>query len=309
MADVVQLNEIPQAEHMYMILGWRQWADGGAISSGLPRWLAQENNARKIGSMSPDGFYLFQIPGTHDLVRPEVKFTHGYPETLEDRRNDFYYTGNDERGVVIFIGDEPHLDIERYSAALLDTAQKLKVERIISLGGVYGELPYNKERMVSGIYSLPKLKNELEQLAVTLSDYEGGASMGSYICRRAADRNMEFVGFYAFVPTYDFSNVTQIGNSIRIENDFMAWHTVMRRINYMLKTEFDLTELEEKSEKLIEAIEAKIDHLESLAPEINVRLYMEQLADAFEEIQFEEPLANVWEDELRRLFDADDEEE
>lgn len=308
MADIIQLKEIPQAKHIYMILGWRQWADGGAMSSGLPRWLAQENNARKIGSMSPDGFYLFQIPGTHDLVRPEVKFSDGYPESLEDRRNDFYYTGDDEIGVVIFIGDEPHLDIERYSAALLDTAEKLKVERIITLGGVYGELPYNKERMISAIYSLPRLKAELDQLTVTLSDYQGGASMGSYLCRRAADRGIPFVGFYAFVPTYDFSHITQIGNSIRIENDFMAWHGVMRRINFMLKTEFDLTELEEKSEKLIEAIEAKIDHLESLAPEINVRQYMEQLADAFEETPFEEPLANVWQDELRRLFDEDEEE-
>ena len=306
MAETLQFREVPQAEHMYMIVGWHQWADGGAMSSGLPRWLAQENNARKIGSISPDGFYLFQIPGTHDLVRPVIQFNDGYPESLESPRNDFYYTGNAERGVVIFIGDEPHLDVERYTAALLDAAQRLKVERIITLGGVYGELPYDKERMVSSIYSLPHLKRELDQMAVNLSDYHGGASIGSYLCRRAGERNMECVGFYASVPTYDFSGVEQIGNSIRIENDFMAWHTVMRRINYMLKTGFDLTELEEKSLKLIEAIEAKIDHLDNLAPEVQVREYMARLADAFEEQPFVEPLANVWEDELRRLFDDDE---
>lgn len=307
MAETLQFREWPQTEHMYMIVGWHQWADAGAMSSGLPRWLAQENNARKIGSISPDGFYLFQIPGTHDLVRPVVKFNDGYPESLEAPRNDFYYTGNAERGVVIFIGDEPHLDVERYTGALLDAAQRLKVERIITLGGVYGELPYDKERMVSSIYSLPHLKRELDQMAVNLSDYHGGASIGSYLCRRASERNLECVGFYAFVPTYDFSGVEQIGNSIRIENDFMAWHTVMRRINYMLKTNFDLVELEEKSQKLIEAIEAKIDHLDSLAPEVQVREYMARLVDSFEEQPFVEPLANVWEDELRRLFDEDDE--
>ena len=43
-----------------------------------------------IGSLRPDGFYLFQIPGTHDLVRPPIKFEDGYPVELVTPRNEFY---------------------------------------------------------------------------------------------------------------------------------------------------------------------------------------------------------------------------
>lgn len=305
MSEALDLWEKPKAQEINMIVGWRQWADAGSMSSGLPQYLIQQTGAHQIGTIKNDGFYLFQIPGTHDLVRPVVKFNDGYPESIKSQRNEFYYTGDDRFGLVIFLGDEPHLDIERYSTALLDAAQALNVKRIVSLGGVYGELPYDKERIVSGSYSLKSMKEEISNLAVTFSDYHGGASIGSYICKRAGERDMELVGLYAFVPTYDFANLRELGNSIRIENDFMAWLGVMRRINYMLKMRFDLDDLEQKTKRLIETVEAKVDELDSVAPQLGVREFLQTLSDEFVETTFD-PLDDVWEDELRRLFDDSD---
>lgn len=304
MADAVELWERPEAREIYMIVGWQQWADAGSISSSLPHYLVEQNDARQIGRMRSDGFYIFQIPGTHDLVRPVVSFDAGFPTSLETPQNEFFYTGNEERGIVFFSGTEPHLDVERYVAAILEVAQTLGVQRIIGLGGVYGELPYDKERTVSATYSLPSLKEEVADLAVTLSDYEGGASIGSYLCRRAAEQEMEYVGLYAFVPTYDFSGIEEIGNMIRLENDFMAWLGVMRRINYMLKIDFDLSDLEEKSEHLVDVVDARLEELERSAPDVDVRAYMERLAEQFTEVPFA-PLDEVWEEELRRLFEDD----
>jgi proteasome assembly chaperone (PAC2) family protein len=305
MPDTLELTEHPTAQRIVMLAGWRQWADAGSLSSGLPQYLIQQRGARKIGQIRPDGFYLFQIPGTHDLVRPVVKFEDGYPLSLTTPRNEFHYAGNDELGIVIFLGDEPHLDIERYTATLLHAARELKAQRIVGFGGVYGEFPYNKERMVSCVYSRREMKAEIDALAVTLSDYHGGASIGSYLCRRAGDRGMEFVGMYGFVPTYDFSNFGQVGNGIRVENDFMAWLGVMRRVNHMLKTDFDLTELEQKSDQLIRVLDEKVDELESMAPQLGVREYFERLSNEFSETTFD-PLSDVWEDELRRLLDDSD---
>lgn len=308
MPDTLELLEQPTAERIDMIAGWRQWADAGSISSGLPEYLVQQTSARRIGSIHPDGFYLFQIPGTHDLVRPVIRFDDGYPEELSVPSNAFYYTGDERHGTVIFLGDEPHLDIERYVATLLEAAQKLGVRRIVTLGGVYGELPYNKERTVSCVFSLPALKDGLSKLAVQFSDYHGGAAIDSVLCRRAADANQEHVGLYAFVPTFDFSQLGKAGHTIRLENDYMAWLGVMRRINHMLKTRFDLSDLEDKSARLIEVVDARVEEIERTAPELNVREYFAQLAEDFTEMTFD-PLDDVWEEELKRLFDDEDEEE
>ena len=67
MSDAVEIWETPKAREIYMLAGWRQWADAGSISSGLPQYLIQQTGARHIGSIRSDGFYLFQFPGTHDL--------------------------------------------------------------------------------------------------------------------------------------------------------------------------------------------------------------------------------------------------
>ena len=305
MSELVELWEEPTASEIYMLAGWRQWADAGSISSGLPHYLIQQTKARQIGKMNTDGFYLFQIPGTHDLVRPVVKFEEGYPQALEVPRNEVYYTGTDQRGFVIFLGDEPHLDMERYTAGFLDIAKRLKVKRIITFGGVYGELPYNKERMISSTYSLSHMKDEVNSLAVNLSDYHGGAAIGSYLCRRAADAELEYMSLYGFVPTYDFSNLAQVGNTIRLENDFMAWLGVMRRVNYVTKMGFDLDDLEKKTERLINVLDSKIEELDSVAPQIGIHDYLRRLEEDFTERIFD-PLDEVWEDELRRLLDDSD---
>jgi len=307
MVDRINLWELPKAEQIYMVAGWRQWADAGSVSSGLPQYIIQRTKAREIGEIRPRDFYLFQFPGTHDLVRPLVKFEDGHAKFLQVQRNDFFYSGDERKGLVIFIGDEPHLNVEDYVQSLLDAAKMLKVKRIVGLGGVYGEMPYNKERMISSLYSLPTLKAELSDLAVDFSDYQGGASIGSYLSYRAGERGIEYISLYAFVPTYDFSNIKELGNTIRIENDFMAWLGIMQRLNYMLKLDFDLADLEEKSDRLVKLVDAKVEELERSVPQSGIREYLDNITDQFVEKPFS-PLDDVWEDEIRRLFDEDDSE-
>ena len=308
MSDALELLEKPKAEEIYMLAGWRQWADAGSVSSGLPQYLIQRTGAHKIGEIRPGGFYLFQVPGTHDLVRPVVKFEDGFPVSLQTPVNEIYYAGDERRGIVFFLGDEPHMDIERYIEAFLEAAQVLGVRRIISFGGVYGELPYDKERMVSCSFSLTTMKAELEALAVTFSDYHGGASIGSYLCRRAGEREMEYAGFYAFVPTYDFSNVSSVANAIRIETDYMAWLGVMQRVNYLLHLDIDLSHLEKKSRQLIEVIDAKVDEIDEKAPQLGVREYLDRISEEFEETTFN-PAEEFWEQELRDIFEKFDDDE
>ena len=302
MSEHYEILNQPVADEIFMLAGWRQWADGGSVSSGLPQYLIQQSNAHKIGEFTPGGYYIFQVPGTHDLLRPVIRFEAGYPKIIETPRNEYFYSGDEHKGVVYFLGDEPQLNAELYVDTFLNAAQALGVTRIIGFGGVYGELPYDKARLISSTYSMPHLKDELTPLAVTFSDYHGGASIGSYICRRAADRKMEYVSLYAFVPTYDFSQRKPGATGIQIENDFSAWLGIMRRVNHLLKLEFDLEELEAKSQNLRELMDAKIEEIERENPGINIRSYLEELAENFTERDFD-PAEDFWEEQIGKLFD------
>lgn len=300
MDDLVELWEKPVAGK-YMIAGWHQWADAGDVSSGLPGYLIEKTQARKIGEIKPDGFYLFQIPGTHHLLRPVVKLNEGYIEELQQRRNEFFYADDDKKGFWIFLGEEPHHNEERYADAFLNAVEELGVRRVAAVAGVYGAMPYDKDREISCVYSLSGMQEELVKYAVKFSDYEGGATIGTYLADRAEQKGIELLIFYAFVPAYDLSELSMRLGGMRVEKDFKAWYDLMRRLNHMFELRIDLSDLEKRSDELISSMDSKVDELERAMPQLKVKEHIEKLTKDFTERPFM-PLSDVWERELRDLF-------
>ncbi|MBE2225098.1 MAG: PAC2 family protein [Anaerolineae bacterium] len=306
MNELLQFTDIPKTENTIMILGWREWADAGSISSGLPQYLIDTTHARKIGQISSDGFYIFQIPGTHHLVRPRIRLEDGYRQEIEEPRNEFYYTQVGERGVVIFLGDEPHMNVQRYARALFDAVKLLGATYLVGVAGVYGPTPYDKDRQVSCIYSLPRMRAELEDYALNFSNYEGGSSIGSFLVSAAEGENLPFIVLYGFVPAYDFARSAIQPQGIQIENDFKAWYDIMRRLNHMFDLHLDLSELGQRTEEMIQTIDEKIEEMKEENSELDIEGYLKQLNEEFIETPFL-PLDDVWEQGLRGLFDDLDE--
>lgn len=301
MSESFYFDEIPQSKNLRMIAGWRQWADAGSISSALPEYIITQTGARKIGELVDDGYYLFQIPGAHHLLRPVINLQDGYRQSLEEKRNEFYFTGDAENGLVIFVGDEPHMGVDKYASSYFTAVKELGVAEIAGLAGVYGPVPYDRDRQISCIYSLPSMKKRLEDFAVDFSDYEGGSSIGSYLVSKAEAESIPYFIFYAFVPAYDFSETELMTQGIRLENDYKAWYDIMRRLNYLLQLSFDLRDLEERSQELIEIIDKRIIELEDEMPQLGIREYLTSVEEQFTETPFFH-LDDVWEDEFRNLF-------
>ena len=301
MDDLLEFYDKPTSKAAYLLVGWRQWADAGAVSSELPRYLIDKLPARKIGELKSDSFYLFQLPGTQAFLRPEIKLDDGYPKELRGKKNEIYFAGDEQKGLYIFLGDEPHLNADRYVDALFNAAKELNVKRIIGVGGVYGPVPYDKEREVSCTYSLPQMKEELSRYAVRFSNYEGGVSIGSYLAAQASQRQIEYVGWYAFAPLYHFSELSPMLQAVMVEEDYRAWYDVMRRVDYMFKLGFDLSDLEQKSRTLVKAMASKIEALSTAMPQFAIKQHIEKLTVDFAEPSFD-PLDEVWEAGLKDIL-------
>jgi len=285
-----------------MIAGWHQWADGGAVSSGLPRYLIDNTQARKIGQIKPGGFYLFQIPGMHRLLRPVVKFDEGHRESLQERRNEFFYASDEGKGFLIFLGLEPHRNVDQYAEAFLDVIEELGVKRVAFLGGVHGPMPHDRNRQISCTYSLPTMKEELTRYAVRFSNYEGGVTIGTYLVHRAEARGIDAVAFNAMVPSYAFSRSSVHAQRLVMGEDVKAWYDLMRRLKFMFDLDVDLADLQRRSEELISEWDSKIDQLERKRPRLGVKKYIEKVNRDFTERPFV-PLNNVWEEELGSILE------
>lgn len=306
MDSSLRFTEIPNAPHITLIAGWRQWADAGSVSSMLPEYLIEELGARKIGEFGPGGYYMFQVPGAHHLMRPLIELEDGLPKSLDEPRNEFYYAGTDEQGVVIFIGDEPHLNVAEYAETFLAGVEQLNISLVAGVAGVYGPVPYNKERQVSCVYSLPAMREQLEAYALEFSNYSGGSSIGTYLVTKAGERDLSMFVLYAFAPAYDFPGEDEISQGIRLENDYRSWYDIMRRLNRLLQIKVDLTDLEERSVELEQVIDKRIGELEEEMPELGIREVLEAIEGGFSETPYV-PLDDLWEEEFRNLFgDSED---
>jgi len=76
----------------------------------------------------------------------------------------------------------------------------------------------------------------------------------------------------------------------------------------MLKVNFDVSELVENSARLVKHIQSKVDEIDQQAPHLGVREYFKKLGEEFNETPFI-PLDDVWEQNLKHIFDKFDEEE
>ncbi len=302
MDERVYLWETPTASEMVMIAGWHQWADAGSISSGLPAYLIEKLETRKIGEISRERFFLFQMPGAHHLLRPEVHTKDGVVQEMRLIKTELYYTELGDKGLLIFLGEEPHVNEEEYAEAFFDIVEKLGVKRVVAVGGVYGAMPYNKDRDISCVFSMEEMRKEMEEYAVRFSKYEGGTTIGSYLAYHAGQRNQEYICFHGFVPAYDFGQVMLPAQSVRIEDDVKAWYDIMRRADFMFHLGIDLSELRIQSDELMTSMEEQMEELASQAPQLDVHAYMQKLDEEFTENPFM-PLDDVWERELGDLLD------
>lgn len=307
MNEMMRLYERPQNPINYMIAGWEQWADAGENSSGLPAYLIEHLGARRIAELRCDECYLFQMPGTHHLMRPQVKLKNGHVVSMAEHRNELWYTHVGDKGLLIFLGEEPHLHEKAYADAFFDLAEAANARRVVSVGGVYGAMPFEKEREVSCVYSLPRLRQELSRYAVRFSNYEGGTTIGSYLAYQAELRGIEMVAMNAFSPAYEFVRMGITVQAMRVEEDWKSWYDLMRRIDYMFGLGMDLSDLEQRAQALIDAWVAKIEELDTKHAELGVKDYLASVAADFTERPFV-PLDQAW-NELDDLLNGDEEEE
>ena len=283
MAQTFEIWDAPETAEVFAVAGWEQWANAGSVSSDLPQYLVDHLEARRIGRLLDNGHYLFQIPGTHDLMRPQIEFDDGFASKVQRPNNDIYFTSEGDRGLVIFQGTEPHVDVDRYARSFFDAMGHMRVNRIVGVGGVYGAMPFQRDRMVSCTFSLPRMRQELDNFAVSYSNYKGGASLGSYLAATAFELELEYCNFYSMVPAYDFSQLNIAEQGMRVEFDFRAWHELMRRVNTMFKMHIDLSDLEERSFKLTQSLTDKVEKLSAKSNNDRLNRFFDRLEDEFEE--------------------------
>jgi len=277
----------PTLRRPVLVAAFRGWNDGGQGASLAGGYLAKQWRATRFAEIEPESFYDFQA------TRPHVSLVDGLTRRLDWPENAFYHAeipGSD-RDAVVLLGVEPNLRWRTFSGLVLELAQDLGVELLVTLGSLLADVPHTRPAPVTGAATDPAL---VEELGLEPSRYEGPTGIVGVVhdaCRRA---NVPSVSLWAAVPHY-----------VSLAPSPRAALALVRRFGELLRVDIDLAELQQASDEYSEQVS------EAVSTDAETAAYVEELERRVDMIEAAEdlPSGDTLAAELTRFLREREEED
>ncbi len=201
--DKLRIYEAPSFKNPRMVMGFSGWMDGGDVSTGTIRILADRLNTRRFAEILPQGFYIYNFPGAMELTalfRPHCKIQDGQIRSFDFPENLFYCDPDND--LILFLGKEPNLAWEDYADCVFELCADFNIQTIYFIGSVSGLVPHTRDPHLHCSVSTGEMKSLFEQYGISFSNYEGPASIVTYLTTHARDRGIDMVSLVATVPAY-----------------------------------------------------------------------------------------------------------
>ncbi len=230
--DRLRIHNSPTFSNPRLVVGFSGWMDGGDVSTGTIRILAEKLGARRFAEIQPEGFYIYNFPGAMELTalfRPHCRIQGGLVRAFDLPENAFFAAPDSD--VILFLGKEPNLAWHDYADCLFGLCERFGVKTVYFVGSVSGLVPHTRDPHLFCSVSSESLKPVLAAYGIRFSDYEGPASIVTYLTTLAQQRDVQMVSLVATVPAY-----VQGGNPKCID-------AMVRRVAGLLSLELHLDDL------------------------------------------------------------------
>jgi predicted ATP-grasp superfamily ATP-dependent carboligase len=277
----LKIHTRPELVDGRLILAFSGWMDGGDVSTGTVEWLVEALGAQKAADIAPEGFHIYNFPGSMEissLFRPHTKIENGLIEAYQPPTNTFFCdTGS---ALLLFSGREPNFNWSDFADCLFSFASQAGISVVYFIGSVAGTVPHTREPRLMSAVSDQSLKPALEPYGVTFTDYEGPASFSTYLMTLASGRGFRMASLVAEIPAY-----IQGTNPKSIE-------AVIRKLTAMLGLQVNLDRLRTTSDawekRLNDALEREPElatHIRKLEEDYDNEIFDTQMGDLKEWLQ------------------------
>src|ERR1700690_1087631 len=178
-----------------MVCAFQGWNDAGDAASGAVSFLASALHARRFARIDSEEFYDFQTN------RPCIKFTEGRRREIVWPTVEVFEAPAPRapRDLVLVQGVEPSMRWRSFSSHLVDLAEALGVQVVVSLGALLGDVPHTRPVTMTGYASDPSLVARLGMLS---SSYEGPTGIVDVLQNACADAGLPSASLWAAGPHY-----------------------------------------------------------------------------------------------------------
>ena len=187
--------DFPPLRNPILVTAYEGWSDAGEAASYAAGYLIRQWNAQPFVEIDPDEFFDFTE------VRPEVSLGGGTTRHIlwPSTRFSIVRSLGDGPDLVIVRGPEPHFRWRGYTEAMIELAQLLGIELVISLGAYLSEVTHGRPVPVNATSSDPHLA-ELHGLSPSL--YEGPTGIVGVLSAAFAATGIPTMSVWASVPCY-----------------------------------------------------------------------------------------------------------
>ncbi len=209
-----------------MICAFQGWNDAGDSASSAVAFLASALGARRFARIDSQEFYDFQAN------RPSIRLSEGCAEEIMWPTVEVFeaLAPRAPRDLVLVQGVEPSMRWRAFSAHLVDLAEALGVQVIVSLGALLGDVAHSRPVTMTGYASDPSL---VRRLGITPSSYEGPTGIVGVLHSTCVEAGLPSASLWAGVPHY----VAAAANP-------KAALALVRRVEGLVGVSVDVSELE-----------------------------------------------------------------
>lgn len=281
----VEIYEIPALRSPIMVIAFGGWSDAGEAATGVITHLlsalggsdslsGDTDNSTLIGEVDSEDFYDFQVNRPLIFVDSSMIRSLTWPGVqIFGVRN----PGGD-RDFILVRGVEPSMRWRTFASEILDLAEDLEVELVITLGSMLADTPHTRAIPVSGTGAHPDIAT---RLGVEVSRYEGPTGILAVIQDGCVRRGIDAIALWAAVPHYanatpspkaTLALVNGLEDFLEISlpqgdlpENAIAWESA---VNEMVKEDSDIEEYIKTLEESKDANEISDESGEELAREV-----------------------------------------
>jgi proteasome assembly chaperone (PAC2) family protein len=213
-----------------MVCAFQGWNDAGDAASSAVAFMSTALGALRFAQVDTEEFYDFQAN------RPRIKLGEEGAREIEWPGVEIFEATipRAPRDLVFVQGIEPSLRWRAFSSLIVELAEALGVQMVITLGALLADVPHTRPVAMTGLASDPAL---LERMGASgPGTYEGPTGIVGVLHSIASDAGLPAMSLWASIPHY-----------VAAAPSPKAALALVRRLESLVGVSVDASELEESA--------------------------------------------------------------
>lgn len=244
-----------------LVCAFKGWNDAGEAATSAVAFMGASLDAARFATIDPEEFVDFQA------TRPQVKLVEGRTRRVEWPEWEVYEARvpRAPRDLVILTGPEPSYRWRSFCAQVVELAEALGVQMVVTLGALLADVPHSRPVGVTAHASDPAL---VERLSLQAPTYEGPTGIVGVLQSACAEAGMPAASLWAAVPHY-----------VAVAPNPKGALAILRRLESLVGVTVDASDLESAAADY----ERQVTRAVELDPEVQAFVErLERAADAEE---------------------------